>query len=377
MTTSHNIVLVIGTRPEAIKMAPLYEAINQQEGLNPLILATGQHREQLFQALSLFDVKVAKNLDLMTERQSLSALAGAMLKEASLSFKELNADFVLVHGDTLTTFVMAWAAFMEGIPVGHVEAGLRSFNMREPFPEEANRRLTDVLTELDFAPTPLAKEQLIKEGKDPEKIFSTGQTGVDAILKASKIGNMPEGIPDNNIVTVTLHRRENWPVLKELALSLKKLAIKFPEHNFVYPVHLNPVVREAVFPVLEDIKNFYLLDPLEYGQMAKLLSKSVFILTDSGGLQEEGAALGVPVGVVRNVTERPEGVKSGNLVILGNDPDEMYSKAADLLANQEELKKMVNSPNPYGDGKASARITQALAWKFGLGKKPQDWQPKN
>ena len=377
MVDNHSILFIVGTRPEAIKMAPLYEAVVQQEGLNPFILSTGQHREQLFQALSLFDVNVVKNLDLMTKRQSLSSLAGSMLKEASVAFKELNADFVLVHGDTLTTFVMAWAAFMEGIPVGHVEAGLRSFNMREPFPEEANRRLTDVLTELDFAPTPLAKEQLIKEGKDPDSIFSTGQTGVDAILKASKIGKMPKGIPTNNLVTVTLHRRENWPVLKELARSLKKLAEHFPDQNFVYPVHLNPVVREAVFPILEEVKNFYLLDPLEYGQMTKLLSESVFILTDSGGLQEEGAALGVPVGVVRNITERPEGVKSGNLAILGNNPQTMYQKATDLIANPEKLKKMANSPNPYGDGKASQRIAQALAWRFGLGDKPEDWHPVN
>ena len=375
MIKPYNIVLVIGTRPEAIKMAPVYEAIKKQPGLIPLILATGQHREQLFQALSLFDVEVTKNLDLMTYRQTLSGLAGSMLPKVANSLKEMKADFVLVHGDTLTTFAVAWTAFMEDIPVGHVEAGLRSFNMREPFPEEANRKLTDVLTELDFAPTPLAKEQLIKEGKDPERIFSTGQTGVDAILKASKIGKVPKGIPNKNLVTVTLHRRENWPVLKDLALALKKLALDFPEHNFIYPVHRNPVVRDAVYPVLECVKNFYLMDPLEYGQMAALLSKSAFILTDSGGLQEEGAALGVPVGVVRNVTERPEGVESGILTLLGNDAEAMYKKTKQLLSDPEKFKIMTSSVNPYGDGKASHRIAQALAWRFGLGDKPEDWKP--
>jgi len=374
MKDTYKILLVMGTRPEAIKMAPVYEAIKNRNGLIPLILATGQHREQLYQALEPFDVEIAKNLDLMTERQDLSALAGSMLREASTAFRELEADFVLVHGDTLTTFVMAWAAFMQGIPVGHVEAGLRSFNMKEPFPEEANRRLTDVLTELDFAPTPLAKRQLLKEGKRGETVFCTGQTGVDAIRKASKIGKLPAGIPHNDLVTVTLHRRENWPVLKELALSLRQLAEKFPVYNFVYPVHLNPVVREAVCPALKDTKNFYLLDPLGYGQMAKLLSRSRFILTDSGGLQEEGAALGVPVGIVRNVTERPEGVESGILALLGNDPGKMFRKSAELLGDAEALDRMASSRNPYGDGMASARIADALAWKFGLGEKPADWQ---
>ncbi len=376
MIRPYKIVLVIGTRPEAIKMAPVYEAIKAKSGwLKPLILATGQHREQLFQALSLFDVEVTKNLDLMTDRQTLSGLAGSILPKVGNSLKEMKADFVLVHGDTLTTFAVAWTAFMEDIPVGHVEAGLRSFNMREPFPEEAHRRLTDVLTELDFAPTPLAKEQLIREGKDPDKIFSTGQTGIDAILKASKLGQIPQGLPAKNLITVTLHRRENWPVLKDLALALKKLALDFPEHNFIYPVHRNPVVREAVCPVLECVKNFYLMDPLEYGQMATLLSKSAFILTDSGGLQEEGAALGVPVGVVRNVTERPEGVESGILTLLGNEAEEMYKKTKQLLSDPEKLKIMTSSVNPYGDGKASHRIAQALAWRFGLGDKPEDWKP--
>jgi UDP-N-acetylglucosamine 2-epimerase (non-hydrolysing) len=269
---------------------------------------------------------------------------------------------------------MAWAAFLEGIPVGHVEAGLRSFDLNEPFPEEANRRLTDVLTELDFAPTPLSKEQLVNEGKDPGRIFSTGQTGVDAILKASKTGKLPDNIPTDNLVTVTLHRRENWDVLEDLALSLKKLAQDFRDLNFVYPVHLNPVVREKVFPVLSNIVNFYLLDPLEYGPMAALLSKSHFILTDSGGLQEEGAALGVPVGVVRNVTERPEGVKAGILTILGNDPEQFYTKTKGLMQDPERLAEMASSPNPYGDGHASSRVAQALAWHFGLAAKPEDWK---
>ena len=377
MTEVKNIVLVIGTRPEAIKMAPVYEAIKLQPGLNPLILATGQHREQLYQALSLFDVEVAKNLDLMTERQSLSGLAGSMLPEVARALKEMESDFVLVHGDTLTTFAVAWTAFIEGIPVGHVEAGLRSFNLREPFPEEANRRLTDVLTELDFAPTPMAKQNLLNEGKIAERIFSTGQTGIDAILKASKLGKFPQGIPENNLVTVTLHRRENWPVLTDLALALKKLALDFPKHSFIYPVHLNPVVRDAVSPILDDVENFYLLDPLEYGEMAALLSKSIFILTDSGGLQEEGAALGVPVGVVRNVTERPEGVKAGILTLLGNDPYTLYEKTRSLLENPEKLKSMASSVNPYGEGKASQRISKALACYFGFGGRPEDWQPEN
>ncbi|MER3536740.1 MAG: UDP-N-acetylglucosamine 2-epimerase (non-hydrolyzing) [Thermus sp.] len=369
------VVLAFGTRPEATKMAPVYLAMEKIHGIEPLVLLTGQHREQLLQALSLFDLPAHRNLDVMTERQTLPGLAARILPQAARALKEMRADYVLVHGDTLTTFAVAWAAFLEGLPVGHVEAGLRSGSLKEPFPEEANRRLTDVLTDLDLAPTPLARDNLLKEGKPRETILVTGQTGVDAILLAAEKGRLPEGLPPGPYVTVTLHRRENWPILKDLAEALRQVALAFPGLTFVYPVHLNPVVREAVFPVLQGVKNFVLLDPLAYGPMAALLKQSLLIVTDSGGLQEEGAALGVPVVVLRNVTERPEGLEAGILRLAGTRPKGVFRAVAELLENPEELARMRRAKNPYGDGRAGERVAKGVAWRLGLGPRPEEWQP--
>jgi len=369
------VILAFGTRPEATKMAPVYLALKEHPHIKPLVLLTGQHREQLRQALSLFGIQEDRNLDVMQERQALPDLAARILPQAARALQEMHADYVLVHGDTLTTFAVAWAAFLEGIPVGHVEAGLRSGNLKEPFPEEANRRLTDVLTDLDFAPTPLAKENLLKEGKREEGILVTGQTGVDAVLLAARLGKLPEGLPPGPYVTVTMHRRENWPILAELARALRRVAEAFPNLTFVYPVHLNPVVREAVFPVLKGVRNFVLLDPLEYGPMAALIRASLLLVTDSGGLQEEGAALGVPVVVLRNVTERPEGLEAGILKLAGTDPEKVYRTVKGLLENPEALSHMRKAKNPYGDGKAGERVAKGVAWRLGLGPRPADWRP--
>ncbi|WP_243030689.1 non-hydrolyzing UDP-N-acetylglucosamine 2-epimerase [Thermus altitudinis] len=369
------VVLAFGTRPEATKMAPVYLALKGHPHIQPLVLLTGQHREQLRQALGLFGIREDRNLDVMQERQALPDLAARILPQAARALEELRADYVLVHGDTLTTFAVAWAAFLVGLPVGHVEAGLRSGNLKEPFPEEANRRLTDALTDLDFAPTPLARENLLREGKPPETILVTGQTGVDAVLLAARLGQLPQGLPPGPYVTVTMHRRENWPILSELARALRKVAEAFPHLTFVYPVHLNPVVREAVFPVLKGVRNFILLDPLDYGPMAALMRESLLLVTDSGGLQEEGAALGVPVVVLRNVTERPEGLEAGILKLAGTDPERVYRVVAGLLRNPEELARMRQGKNPYGDGKAGVRVAQGVAWRLGLGPRPEDWAP--
>ncbi|MER3479263.1 MAG: UDP-N-acetylglucosamine 2-epimerase (non-hydrolyzing) [Meiothermus sp.] len=369
------VVLAFGTRPEATKMAPVYHALKGHRGLEPLVLLTGQHREQLTQALSLFQVPAERNLEVMTERQTLPELAARILPQAARALEDLGADYVLVHGDTLTTFVVAWAAFLGKIPVGHVEAGLRSFNLAEPFPEEANRRLTDTLTDLDLAPTPLAKQNLLAERKDPLRVLVTGQTGIDAVLFAAQVGRLPEGIPGQRLVTVTLHRRENWELLRPLAEALAKAAKEHPEYTFVYPVHLNPTVREAVWPVLEKVKNFILTEPLEYGAMAALMRHSDLFVTDSGGLQEEGAALGVPVVVPRNVTERPEGVEAGIIRLAGTDPERLYGMVTQLLGNPEERQRMASAKNPYGDGKAAQRCAQGVAWRLGLAQRPDDWQP--
>jgi len=370
------ITLAIGTRPEAIKMAPVYRALKKTPGLEPKILLTGQHRQQLDQALELFDVAADVNLDVMEDRQTLPELAARIMPGVARALRDMKTDYVLVHGDTLTTFAVAWTAFLEGISVGHVEAGLRSHDLYNPFPEEANRKLTDVITDMAFAPTPLARENLIKEGKAPERIMVTGQTGIDAIRYASGKSELPEDLRaiKGEVVTVTLHRRENWPLLRELAEKLKELAEENTEKTFIFPVHLNPVVREAVMPILEKVRNFCLLEPLGYGQMAALLARSTLIITDSGGLQEEGAALNVPVAVVRNVTERPEGVNSGILELVGTDPQEAYLRLSNLLADKEKLHRMSKAQNPYGDGLASERIAQAMAWRFKLAEKPIEWR---
>lgn len=355
------VVLAFGTRPEAVKMAPVYLALKRTSTIEPLILLTGQHKTQLAQALSIFNVKAEKNLEVMTDRQTLPELASRILPQAAAAFKELKADYVLVHGDTLTTFVSAWAAFLEKLPVGHVEAGLRSGSLSEPFPEEANRILTDALCDTFFAPTKGARANLIKGGARADRIYVTGQTAVDAINFASKVGTLPDCVSENDeIVTVTLHRRENWPVLSELSRNLASCARAHPQLVFVFPVHLNPIVREAVYPQLKGLFNVKLIEPLEYGAMAALLARSKVIITDSGGLQEEGASLGVPVAVVRNVTERPEGVKAGIVTLLGNDPVKAIAEFAKLLGDPERLKHMSLAKNPYGDGHASERIAHIL-----------------
>lgn len=368
-----NVVLAFGTRPEAIKMAPVHLAMERIAGLTPRILLSGQHREQLQQALSLFGLKAERNLDVMTERQTLPGLAARILPQAARLLKEMESDYVLVHGDTLTTFVVAWAAFLEGVPVGHVEAGLRSHSLSEPFPEEANRRLTDVLSDLDFPPTEGARRNLLREGKDPDRLIVTGQTAVDAVRFAAGKGRLPIAPEGKQIVTVTLHRRENWPRLAALAGALAEVARTFPDHLFVYPVHLNPVVREAVVPVLEAVPNVTLLDPLEYGEMAALLAASRLIVTDSGGLQEEGAALGVPVAVVRNVTERPEGLLTGVLRLVGTEPGGVREELSALLGKGLGLRRISPKTNPYGDGRAGSRVAQAVAWRLGCGERPADW----
>ncbi len=377
--TSKRIVVAFGTRPEATKMAPVIEALHAQDGLEPIILVTGQQKEQLYSALEVFGLKPDADLETMTDRQTLPGLASRILPAAAVKLRELGADYVLVHGDTLTTFCMAWTAFLEGIPVGHVEAGLRSGNMKEPFPEEANRKLTGVLTDLDFAPTKGARENLLREGKNPKQIFVTGQTAVDAVRSVAARSTLESRWQaklkaGKRLVTVTMHRRENWPVLEDLAEVLRRLALEHPGTHFVYPVHLNPTVREAVYPVLTGLENFELTEPLDYAQMTPLMRSSALLITDSGGLQEEGASLGVPVAVLRNVTERPEGLEAGVLKLAGTEAQAAYRVLSELLSSESALEQMRGHPNPYGDGGAGLRIAQALSWRFGLGSRPHDWQ---
>ena len=369
------ICVAFGTRPEATKMAPVVRALQDQEGMEPVLLVTGQHREQLDQVLELFDLRPDADLDVMQARQTLPDLLSRIVPEAARALRVLKVDYVLVHGDTLTTFAVALAAFYERIPLAHVEAGLRSFDMEEPFPEEANRRLTDILTDIDLPPTPWARQNLLNEGKRPETLVVTGNTAVDAVAILKERAVLPSHLPKQGLIGITMHRRENLPMLSGLAESIAEVAQAHPDQIFVYPVHLNPAVREAVWPKLEGVKNVLLEEPYDYLSALALWRDSDLLITDSGGIQEEGTALGVPVVVLRNVTERPEGLEVGALKLAGNDPKTVKTVLLDLLTNESKLEAMRQRRNPYGDGRAGQRIAQAVAWRFGLAERPLDWEP--
>lgn len=369
------VAVAFGTRPEASKLAPVVHALQDQPGLEPVVTVTGQHRQQLDTMLRLFQLTPAADLDVMTERQGLAELSGRIIPAAATMLRELNVDYVLVHGDTSTTFAVAFAAFLEGIPVGHVEAGLRSHNLQEPFPEEANRRLTDVLTDLELPPTPLARRNLLAEGKTEERMVVTGNTAVDAVRLVAARSELPARLAGRRLVAVTMHRRENLPVMNGLAEAIAAAARAYPELTFVYPLHLNPAVRDAVSPALSGLDNVLLEEPWDYPAMVALLNAAELAVTDSGGIQEEGASLGVPVAVLRNVTERPEGLDSGSLTLLGNEPDEARRRLLALLGDEAQLARMREADNPYGDGQAGRRVAQAVAWRLGLAERPGDWQP--
>lgn len=361
-------------------MAPVIEALAAHPSLEPWLLVTGQHREQLDAMLRLFGLEADADLAVMRDRQRLPDLIARIVPAAAETLRDAAPDYCLVHGDTSTTFAVALAAFYEGIPVGHVEAGLRSFDLAQPFPEEANRRLTDVLTDLDLAPTPWARDNLLREGKDPKGVVVTGNTAVDAVRAVVARAASAEPPPGERVssggrrlAVVTLHRRENLARLAELARVLADAARARPDWRFVWPVHLNPAVRDAVAPEVEGLANVETCEPLPYERMAPLLAAAELIVTDSGGLQEEGAALGVPVAVVRNVTERPEGVDAGVLELVGSDPERVAPRLARLLDDETARAAMRDRPNPYGDGRAGVRVAAAVAWRLGLGERPDDW----
>ena len=368
------ICVAFGTRPEASKMAPVIYALQDQEGLEPVVLVSGQHREQLDQMLTIFSLTPDADLDVMKARQTLADLMGRIVPAAAKKLKELDLDYVLVHGDTLTTFAVALAAFFEQIPVGHVEAGLRSFDMQQPFPEEANRRLTDVLTDIDLPPTAWAKANLLAEGKAEKNMLITGNTAVDAVQHVKDRAVLPDHLPKDKLVYITMHRRENLEMMPALAEAIADLAKAFPDFTFTYPVHLNPAVRDAVYPAMKPIKNIILEEPYDFLTSLAAQKHAELIITDSGGIQEEGTALGIPVVVLRNVTERPEGVEVGALKLAGNEADKVKAILQDLLEDESKRKAMRTRVNPYGDGQAGKRIAQMIAWRFGLAERPSDWQ---
>jgi UDP-N-acetylglucosamine 2-epimerase (non-hydrolysing) len=365
------ISVIFGTRPEAIKLAPVIIELKKHKEFVINVCVTAQHREMLDQVLDVFDIHPDVDLNIMKANQSLSELTWRALKLLDEYFLEYKPDLILVQGDTTTVFAASLAAFYHKIDIGHVEAGLRTWNKFSPYPEEINRVLTTRLADLHFAPTQLSKDNLLKEGVEDKKIFVTGNTVIDALfiakdkLKATNV-NVP-GLSINlnsdnhNLILITGHRRENFGEgFKHICEAIAELAYRFKEFHFVYPVHLNPNVRKPVFDILSKQRNILLIEPLSYLPFIYLMDKSKIILTDSGGVQEEAPSLGKPVLVMRENTERPEGVDAGTVRLVGAKKEMIIQEAIKLLTNDEEYFKMANAVNPYGDGFAAHRIVNLL-----------------
>lgn len=380
------IAVIFGTRPDTIKMAPIVlELQKYPEFFDVLTIATAQHRQMLDQVLDVFKIKPDYDLDIMAPKQTLASLTAKIITGIDEVLAIEKPDMVLVQGDTSTTCIGSLAAFYRQIPVGHVEAGLRTNDKANPFPEEINRRITGCITDLHFAPTSTAKNSLLKENVDPKTIFVTGNTVVDA-LEYSVKENYHFSVPILNdvvgqkkkIVLVTMHRRENWGKPMEGAASaIKRLAQKYPDFAFIFPVHLNPIVRDAVTPILKDISNVSLIEPLDYLDFVNLMAKSFLILTDSGGVQEEGPHFGVPILVLRYVTERPDAVDYGTVKLVGLDEETIYTTALKLIEDENEYKKMANAVNPYGDGLSSDRTIKIIKNYFGMGNETvNEFNPK-
>ncbi len=356
---------IFGTRPEAIKMAPLVlELKKHPETIEPLVAVTAQHREMLDQVLETFKIKPDFDLNIMKDRQTLSGVTVRALEGLDDIMKEAKPDIVLVHGDTTTTFVAGLAAFYNQIAVGHVEAGLRTFNKYSPYPEEMNRQLTGVLADIHFAPTEKSAQNLRSENKKEASIYVTGNTAIDALkttVKDEYSHPILEKIGDDRMILLTAHRRENLgQPMRNMFRAIKRLVTEHDDVQVVYPVHLNPAVREVAEEVLGEDPRIHLIPPLEVLDFHNFAARSFFILTDSGGVQEEAPSLGKPVLVLRDTTERPEGVEAGTLKLAGTNEEEIYRLAKELLTDEEAYKRMSQASNPYGDGFASRRIVEGL-----------------
>jgi len=360
------VMVVFGTRPEAIKMAPVIKELKKVEDVNTIVCVTAQHREMLDQVLTLFKIKPDYDMDLMKEEQDLFTITAGVLEGMQTILKKEQPDLVLVHGDTTTTFAAALAAFYLRIPVGHVEAGLRTRNKYSPFPEELNRTLTGRLAELHFAPTDTARENLLAESTAQFKIWVTGNTVIDALLDTVRkdyrfAPELAEIDLNKRILLVTTHRRENWgEPMRQIYQALIDLVNEFPDVEVVFPVHKNPVVRDVAMEMLGGRERFHLVEPLDYEPFANLMDRCYLVLTDSGGLQEEAPSLGKPVLVLRDTTERPEAVKAGTVKLTGTNRQRIYETAHTLLSDPAEYEKMARAINPYGDGKAARRIARVV-----------------
>lgn len=377
------IMLVFGTRPEAIKMAPLALELKKHGEFETLVCVTAQHREMLDQVMDIFDLKADYDLDIMKERQTLVGITCRVLEGLDEVFKKENPDIVLVHGDTSTSFVAALAAFYNQISVGHVEAGLRTYDKYSPFPEEMNRCLTGRITDIHFSPTIRNRDNLLKEAISSDKIYVTGNTVIDALKTTVKddyvfsdetLRNVD--FKNKRVITVTAHRRENLgKPLENICNAIKNIVLSNNDVEVVYPVHMNPAVRETVYEIIGNVPGIHLIEPLSVNELHNAMARSYMIMTDSGGIQEEAPALAKPVLVLRRETERPEAVDAGTVKIAGTDRDVIETMAQELLSSESAYNKMARAANPYGDGEASARIAEAIKYEFGLREtKPEDFQ---
>jgi UDP-N-acetylglucosamine 2-epimerase (non-hydrolysing) len=373
------VMTVFGTRPEAIKMAPLVKELEKNsEHIQSIVTVTAQHRQMLDQVLSIFEITPDYDLNIMKDRQTLIDVTTRSLEGLNQVFQEVKPDIVLVHGDTTTTFVASLAALYNQIPIGHVEAGLRTGNKYSPFPEEMNRQLTGVLADLHFSPTDQSKQNLLVENKNEKDIFVTGNTAIDALkttVKNNYSHPILESLGDDRLVLMTAHRRENTgKPMENMFRAISRLVEKHADIQVVYPVHMNPVVREIANRILGDNNRIHLIEPLDVIDFHNFASRAHLILTDSGGVQEEAPSLGVPVLVLRDTTERPEGVKAGTLKLAGTDEEVIYTLADELLSDKAAHDLMAKASNPYGDGNASKRIVEAILYHFGyISEKPSDF----
>lgn len=379
------VMTVFGTRPEAIKMAPLAIELRKYDEIEPVVCVTAQHRQMLDQVLEIFGIKPDYDLDIMKTRQSLVGITTRVLEGLDEVIKKEKPDIVLVHGDTSTSFVAALAAFYNQVKVGHVEAGLRTYDKYSPFPEEMNRQLTGRISDLNFSPTEQNRKNLLKENVSDDIIYITGNTVIDALkttvrpdykFKDSCLNSLD--FANRRVIIVTAHRRENLgKPLENICNALKRVVTEYEDTELVYPVHLNPAVRETVFSILGDMDRVHLIDPLDVEELHNAMARSFMVMTDSGGIQEEAPALAKPVLVLRRETERPEAVAAGTVKIAGVEEEDIVRLAKELLDDEAAYNKMAHAANPYGDGEASRRTVEAILYAFGLrDKRPDNFSVK-
>lgn len=363
------VMLVFGTRPEAIKMCPLVNELKTRKTIETKVCVTGQHRQMLDQVLSVFEVIPDYDLSIMKDKQTLFDITTTILEKIKDVLKIEKPDIVLVHGDTSTTFVTALACFYMQITVGHVEAGLRTYNIYSPYPEEFNRQAVGLIAKYNFAPTQMAKENLLREGKSPESVYITGNTAIDALkttVRKDYYHKELEWAKDSKLIMITAHRRENLgKPMVHMFRAIYKIVDEHEDVKAIYPIHMNPIVREIAEKELGDCDRIHLIEPLDVLDFHNFLSRSYLILTDSGGIQEEAPSLGKPVLVMRDTTERPEGIAAGTLRLVGTDEEVIYNNFKELLENQEAYNLMAQASNPYGDGFASRRIADILEFSDG------------